>query len=300
MRAAALWLLAIPLAGQIPVPLPSQPNNGLGESDLDVIPGQKWRIHDLNRPRPTAITPGARPGEPPSDALILFDGKDLSHWQPFRMGTAPDAPDATWKVRDGYVEVVPGGVSLATKERFRDIQLHLEWAAPDLVNDKAQYRGNSGIMLLGRYEIQLLDSYENPTYADGQLGAIYGQWPPPVNPARKPGEWQSFDIVFEAPKYESDKMIKAPDVTVFLNGVLLHHHQEILTNLRMGGRRGAGANAAGAGGPSPQGGRGLFSGPPPAEGPIVLQGHPSVVAGAAPRFRNIWVRRLPPYDQPAR
>ena len=133
-----------------------------------------------------------------------------------------------WKVENGYVEVVPNAGDIRTKEKFGDVQLHVEWAAPAVVRGTSQNRGNSGIFLQGRYEVQVLDSFENPTYADGQAGAIYGQWPPLVNPVRKPGEWQTYDIVFEAPRVEGGKVVKPAYLTVFLNGVLLHHHKEAM------------------------------------------------------------------------
>src|SRR5579872_1163592 len=216
--------------------LPVQPNNGLGEPDGPPIPNQKWKVHDITRPHPRVVTPGKRDQDPPSDAIVLFDGKDLSKWtiQAGR-GAAPNV-NGTWKVENGYMEVVPGTGSLATKDKFGDVQLHLEWATPAKVNSYGQYRGNSGIMFLRRLEIQVLDSYDNPTYADGQAGAIYGQWPPLVNPVRKPGEWQAFDIVFEAPRYEGDKLVKQAYVTIFLNGVLIHNRQEFLVNMGPTGR----------------------------------------------------------------
>jgi hypothetical protein len=151
------------------------------------------------------VTPGAKPGNPPSDAIVLFDGKDLSHWTAeTKHGPAP----AAWKVENGYMEIVPGSGTLVSKEKFGDIQLHLEWAAPASITGDSQWRGNSGVLIMNRYEIQVLDSYHNLTYADGQAGAIYGQWPPLVNAARKPGEWQTYDIVFEAPKFDGGKLKK--------------------------------------------------------------------------------------------
>ena len=132
-----------------------------------------------------------------------------------------------WRVENGYVEVVPATGSVQTKEKFGDMQLHVEWAAPAEVRGASQSRGNSGVILMGRYEIQVLDSYDNPTYADGQAGSIYGQVPPPVNVSRKPGEWQTFDIVFEAPKFDGDRLARPAYVTAFHNGVIMHNRQEI-------------------------------------------------------------------------
>src|SRR6202035_4363508 len=133
-----------------------------------------------------------------------------------------------WKLENGYFEVVPGTGDLVTKEKFGDIQLHIEWSEPADITGKSQARGNSGVILMGLYEIQVLDSYNNPTYADGQAGAIYGQWPPLVNATRPPGQWQAYDIIFEAPRFEGDKLVKPMYVTVILNGVVLHNHQASL------------------------------------------------------------------------
>jgi len=227
----------------------------LGYDDTPLLPGGKWRVHDVNRPRPAVITPGVGTA-PPSDAEVLFDGTDLSKWV-----------DPKWIVRDGYMEVVDGAGSLNTREKFGDIQLHVEWAAPAKIEHKSQDRGNSGIMLMGRYEIQVLDSYENPTYADGQAASIYGQFPPPVNASRKPGEWQAYDIVFEAPKFDGGTLVKPAYVTLFQNGVVMHNRQELL-------------------GDTPHAKLGTYK-PHGAEESLQLQNHHTAV-----RYRNIWVRKL--------
>jgi hypothetical protein len=243
----------------------------VGYTDTPFIPDTKWRVHDISRPHPKVITPGTastpeQPGRPPSDATILFDGKDLSKWQTQGRGT-----DAKWKVENGYVEVAGGTGSIITKENFGDIQLHVEWAAPKQIVGNSQGRGNSGVIFMGRYEIQVLDSFDNLTYADGQASAIYGQYPPLVNPARPPGEWQIYDIVFEAPRFEGDKLVKPAYFTVFFNGVLVHNH-----TASMGATRH----------------RELARYEPhPPEGPVLLQDH-----GHPVRYRNIWVRRLTGYD----
>ena len=185
-------LLAILLFASVIV-LAQTPGANLGYTDTPMLPGLPYHVHDPSRPRPTVITPGAQTGAAPSDAIGLFTGADLSQWTTTKQ---------SWKVENGYVEVVPNAGDIRTKEKFGDVQLHVEWAAPAVVRGTSQNRGNSGIFLQGRYEVQVLDSFENPTYADGQAGAIYGQWPPLVNPVRKPGEWQTYDIVFEAPRIE--------------------------------------------------------------------------------------------------
>lgn len=246
-----------------------------GYSDTPVLPGQKWRVHDIARPKPPMVTPAPidRPGAPPSDAIVLFDGKDLSKWTARGKGKQRGTEvQPGWKVENGYMEVVGGAGDLVSKDKFGDIQLHLEWWTPPNSPDSSQWKGNSGVMLMGRYEIQILDSVNNPTYADGQAGAIYGQWPPLVNPARKAGEWQVYDLVFEAPRFNGDKVVKPAYVTLFFNGVLVHNKQEIL-------------------GPVAHRKYNLYS-PHPPEEPLVLQDHDVTV-----RFRNIWVRRLKGYDQ---
>jgi hypothetical protein len=250
--------------------LAQQPNHDLGYDDTPVIPGQKWKVHDVARPRPHVITPGAKPGDPPSDATVLFDGADLSHWVNLLKGQTK-AP--AWKVENGYFEVAPGTGDLITKEKFGDAQFHVEWASPVVVKGNSQARGNSGFLIMSRYEIQILDSYNNPTYADGGAGSIYGQWPPLVNAARRPGEWQSYDIVFEAPRFENGQLAKPAFVTVFHNGVLLHNRKEIQ-------------------GPMAHRKFTPYS-PHAAEEPLMLQDHHDLV-----RYRNIWVRRLAGYDRP--
>jgi hypothetical protein len=196
--------------------------------------------------------------------VVLFDGADLSKWVTRTKG---QVLQPKWKVENGYMEVVPATGSIETKEKFGDMQLHVEWAAPIEISGASQTRGNSGVMLMGRYEIQVLDSFENPTYADGQAASIYGQVPPPVNVSRKPGEWQTFDIVFEAPKFDGEKVVKPAYVTVFHNGVMMHNRQEIT-------------------GRTPHAKVGTYAAHGPEE-PLLLQNHGSKV-----RFRNIWIRKL--------
>jgi len=243
-----------------------------GYSDTPVLPGQKWKVHDIDRPRPASVTPGAQPGMPPSDAIVLFDGKDFSHW--LESGGKKKLKDAppTWTLGDGFMESNFGGGDIHTKEKFGDMQLHVEWASPSVIDGTSQWRGNSGIMIMGQYEIQVLDSWNNPTYADGQAGAIYGQWPPLVNAARKPGEWQAYDIIWEAPVFEGGKLTKPAYVTVIHNGVLLHHRKELIGN-------------------TPHRVVGKYT-PHPAEMPLSLQNHDTLV-----RYRNIWARRIGKYDQ---
>ena len=239
-------------------------NHDLGYDDTPMLPGLPFHVHDPKRPHPPVVTPAAQSGGAPSDAIVLFNGKDLSQWQ---------SAKSPWKVANGYLEVVPGAGDLATKQKFSNLQLHVEWAAPAEIRGNSQNRGNSGIFLQGRYEVQVLDSYQNPTYADGQAGALYGQWPPLANATRKPGEWQSYDIVFEAPKFEAGKLVKPAYATVFLNGVLLHNHKELM-------------------GPTVHRALAKYVAQP-AEDSLVLQDHQQPV-----RYRNIWIRPLRGYDQP--
>ena len=183
--------------------------------------------------------------------------------------------DAKWKVADGYFEVAPGTGSLITREKFGDVQLHIEWSEPTDIKGQDQDRGNSGVLLMDRYEIQVLDSWGNVTYADGQAASLYGQWPPLVNPIRPPGEWQAYDIVFEAPRFEGEKLVRPAYATVFFNGVLVHHRKEILGTM---------VHRAVA----------KYS-PHGDEEPLSLQDH-----GHKVRYRNVWIRRLQGYDQPER
>ena len=238
----------------------------LGYTDTPRLPDSPYLVHDGARPQPRVVTPGDTPGAPPSDAVVLFDGTDLSGWQ--RVGGG----EPGWKVADGAMEVVPKSGSIATRKHFADMQLHLEWAAPAEVRGAGQGRGNSGIFLMGLYEIQVLDGFENPTYADGITGAIYGQFPPRVNACRPPGAWQAYDIVWEAPRFDGERLVTPAAVTVLLNGVLLHHRKMLQ-------------------GPTQHRALAAYA-PHAATGPLQLQDH-----GDPVRFRNIWCRPLTDYDQ---
>ena len=239
-----------------------------GFTDTPMQPGLPWHVHDPARPKPPIVTPGATPGAAPSDAVVLFNGGDLSRWAHRDRNGTPS--DSTWPVRDGYFETGKG--SLHTRASFGDAQLHIEWATPAMVAGNSQGRGNSGVFLMGLYEIQVLDSFNNPTYADGQAGAMYGQWPPLVNVARKPGDWQTYDIVFEAPRFANGKLVKPAFQTVFWNGVIVHNRKEAI-----------GATVY----------RNVAQYRPHApELPLMIQDHENPV-----RYRNIWIRRLGAYDQ---
>jgi hypothetical protein len=206
---------------------------------------------------PTVIDPGSV-GGPPSDAIVLFDGKDLSKFR----GQRSEEPK--WKLKAGVMETTPQG-GMFSKDEFGDCQLHVEFATPSVVKGDGQGRGNSGVYLMGRYEIQVLDSFNNKTYPNGQCGAFYGHKPPLVNACRKPGEWQTYDIIFHAPKKLADGTVQAGSFTVLHNGVLIQDHISV---------SGESTTAAPLKGVAEK-------------GPLYLQDHGNPV-----RFRNIWVRNL--------
>lgn len=229
---------------------------------------QDWRS-GIAWTKPPLVIPGEKPGDPPSDAVILFDGKDMSAWN-----------KDVWEVADGVMTVVPKSGSISTKQKFGSVQLHIEFATPEKVEGSGQGRGNSGVFF-GLYEVQVLDSYDNETYFDGQCGSIYKQRPPLVNVCRKPGEWQSYDIIFNRPelKIENNKVVEVVRpgyLTVFQNGVLIINHHEIE-------------------------GTTFWHLPPDYEVhepmmPIMLQDHNNRT-----KFRNIWVREIPDTnDKPPR
>ncbi len=229
---------------------------------------RKWTQHDRNRPLPSVITPGEcstqdHAGRPPSDATVLFNGKDLSNWDSVKGGPAQ------WKVADGYFEVNPGTGDIRTQQAFGDCQLHVEWAAPDPPHGEDQDRGNSGVYLHSLYEVQVLDSYESKTYADGEAAAMYGQYAPLVNACRPPGQWQTYDIVFHGARFDDAGVLRRPaTLTVFHNGVLVQDDVRLM-------------------GPTAHRTRPQYS-PTPEKLPLQLQDHHHPV-----RYRNIWIRELP-------
>jgi hypothetical protein len=229
----------------------------------------RWMVHDMSRPAPPVVTPGTestqnQPGKAPSDAIVLFDGTDLSQW------TAERGGPAKWTVQDGFMQVAKRAGDIKTKQAFGSCQLHVEFATPSQVRDSSQDRGNSGVFLMATYEIQVLDSYNNKTYPDGQCAALYGQAVPLVNACREPGQWQWYDIIFHRPIFEGDKVVRKARFTVFQNGVLVHDNVEL------------------------QGGTGWI-GPHAVTGykphadklPLMLQDHNNPV-----RYRNIWIREI--------
>jgi hypothetical protein len=242
------------------------PKGKIGYEDTPMLPGGKWRVHDGTRPQPAAVETATTPGAAPADAQVLFGGTDLSRWRN-RAGQP-----AAWKVEQGAMVVAPKAGDIFTKDEFGDLQLHVEWATPSAVKGDGQDRGNSGVFLMGRYEVQVLDSFRSPTYPDGQAAALYGQFPPLVNASRPPGEWQVYDIVFTAPRFENGAVTTPAYLTVFHNGVAVHNHTALIgtTMHKVVGKYEAHA----------------------ARGPIRLQDHGNPV-----RYRNIWVRELGEYDR---
>ena len=226
-----------------------------------------WGVqHDRNAPQPPVVAPGeasteAREGKPPSDAIVLFNGKDLSNWE------SVDGGPAEWKVEKGDFATVPGKGDIRTKQAFGDCQLHVEYAAPNPPHGVDQDRGNSGVYLMSLYEIQVLDSYQSKTYPDGQAAALYGQYAPLVNACRPPGQWQTYDIVFHGPRFDAaGKLTRAATFTVLHNGVLVQDHVTAL------------GRTDGEHQPYEQ---------TPTKLPLKLQDHNHPV-----RFRNIWIREL--------
>jgi hypothetical protein len=227
---------------------------------------REWPVHSPERPQPPVVDPGpgSLPVPPPKDAIVLFDGKDLSKW------VHANGAAASFVVRDNYFEVQRGLGNLMTRDGFGDVQLHVEWSTPDPPRGRGQDRGNSGVYLMSKYEVQVLDSYDNTTYADGMAGALYGQFPPLVNASRPPGAWQSYDIVFHGPRFDSSgKLLRPATITVLHNGVLVQDHVTLT-------------------GPTAH-----YARPPyeahPERLPILIQDHSHPV-----RYRNIWLRELSP------
>jgi len=235
-------------------------------------PTGRWMVHDENRPAPPIITPGGRRSSPPSDATVLFDGTEesLKNWTDGKVTDGQPNP-VKWRFVDGYMESVKGGGYAQTKAQFGSCQLHVEFVTPSNVQGSGQGRGNSGVFLQGQYEVQVLDSYENKTYPDGQCGALYGRAVPLVNACRKPGEWQSYDIIYHRPFFDRNgKVTRKATFTIFQNGVLIQDHVTL------------------------EGGTGWINAHTITDykahgdkGPIQLQDHGNPV-----RYRNIWVREL--------
>ncbi|MEM7374620.1 MAG: DUF1080 domain-containing protein [Bacteroidota bacterium] len=222
---------------------------------------QNPRATEIWNPVPPKVTPGQTNSQAPSDAIVLFDGTDLSQW------TNMKGEQASWTVEDGAMTVKPRTGSIMTKENFGDVQLHIEWRSPTELVGEGQGRGNSGVFLMNQFEVQVLDSYTSSTYSNGQAGSIYKQYVPLANATKAPGEWQTYDIIFTAPVHGSSGRIVHPaTLTVIHNGVLIQNHVSLL------------GGTAYIGVPEYDGST---------EGPIQLQDHGNLVS-----YRNIWVRKL--------
>ena len=271
MRKTLLITMVIATAGLGGVVLQVLADAVLGYTDTPMLPSGKWHVHDPARPHPPVVTPAATFSDgaaAPSDAIVLFDGTDLSKWE-------GEKGDPKWTTHEDYMEVKPGTGAIHTKEKFGDFQLHLEFAEPLQVSGDSQERGNSGVFLQGVYEVQVLDCYNNPTYPDGQCGALYGQSPPLVNACKKPGQWQTYDIFFEAARWnENHELVRPASVTVVHNGLLIHHKQPLL-------------------GPTGHKILAKYDKELPDKGPLALQDHGNLV-----RYRNIWIRNITEDEKP--
>ena len=236
----------------------------IGYDDTPLItPGGKWKVHDIDRPRPAALKPGRGPGDAPADAVVLFDGRNVDQFRGKNDAACP------WKIEDG--ELIVNGGDIWTKASFGSCQLHLEWKTDPKTEGNSQKKGNAGIFFMDRYETQILDCENNLTYADGMAGAVYGQTPPLVNAVRPAGEWQTYDIIFTAPRLENGKVVEPAHITTILNGVVVQAHTKIL-------------------GPTLHKKATSYNGTFPAEAPFRFQDHKNSVPD---RLRNIWVRKLP-------
>ncbi len=239
----------------------------VGYSDTPVIPGTQWKVHDIDRPHPAAVAPAEKPGGPPADAIVLFDGTSADAFiSKNKEGKEQPCP---WKIENG--ELLVAGGDCWTNQEFASCQFHLEWMSAPETKGSSQKKGNGGIFLMDRYESQILDCDNNPTYADGMAGSVYGQTPPLVNAVRKAGQWQVYDIVFTAPKLDGGKVVEPARVTTFINGICVQNGTVIM-------------------GPTKHKQVTSYEGEFPAKAPIRLQDHknePPV------RLRNIWIRPLP-------
>ncbi|MEI6323542.1 MAG: DUF1080 domain-containing protein [bacterium] len=256
----------------LPTPTTNPPSTAKEVMKAAMEPAGKWLVHDDKRPQPKVVTPGAsfsQGAPPPSDAEVLFDGHGLAKWENEK------GENAAWPTQENTITSAHAG-GIRTHEKWADFQLHVEWAAPNPPVGKAQGRGNSGILINNMYEIQVLDSYQEPTYPDGQAAAVYGQSPPLVNSTKPPGEWQTYDILFESPRWnERGELIKKAVVTVLHNGVVVQNHYELMGCTD-------GINPA-----VPFHSASKYPKPHDPEVFIQLQDHKSAV-----RFRNIWIRPM--------
>lgn len=235
-----------------------------GYTDTPLItPDSPWKVHDLNRPRPDAVKPGAKPGDAPADAIVIFNGKDTSAF------AGKDGAACPWKIDNG--ELIVDGGDVWSKQSFASCQFHIEWKTHPKTYGNSQKKGNAGVFFMDRYEMQILDCENNPTYADGMAGAVYGQTPPLVNAVHPAGEWQTYDILFTAPVVKAGKVAAPAYVTIIANGIVVQNHTAIL-------------------GPTlHRKATNYTEGTFPDKAPFRFQDHKNSIPD---RFRNIWVRAL--------
>lgn len=232
----------------------------VGAQDTSTLPPEATEFYE---PKPGKVNPGPSTTSPPEDAIILFDGSGLQAWE-----SAGDGTEAQWEVANNTMTIKPGAGDIRTTQEFGDMQLHLEWKAPEEIEGEGQGRGNSGVIIMGKYEVQVLDSYDNETYTNGQAASVYKQSPPLVNATNPPGEWNVYDIIFKAPRFNEEGMLISPaTVSVLHNGILVQDHFRLR-------------------GPTEYRGIPNYT-PHPEKLPLVLQDHGDLVS-----FRNIWVREL--------
>jgi hypothetical protein len=239
----------------------------LGYDDTPFLPNSQWRVHDVKRPQPVKVEPGEKASDAPADAVVLFNGKDVSEWENVKDPAVPPVC-----IEDGVINIKKTLDGLRTKKTFGDCQLHIEWMVPTPADAAWGDWGNSGVYMLGKYEIQVIESHDSICYSDGQAGSVYGQTPPAVLAARKPGVWQSYDIAFTPPRFEGDKLVSPAYVTVFWNGVLVQNHTPIL-------------------GPTTHAALTNYETTRESTGPVSLQNH-----GSAVKYRNIWIRPFKPAE----
>jgi hypothetical protein len=263
MKHPAVLLLPVAAAFVIAAADPKADPYPIWYSDTPLIEaGGKWKVHDIDRPRPAALKPGRGPGDAPADAIILFDGKNTDQFR------GKDGAPCAWKIENG--ELIVNGGDIWTKASFGSCQLHLEWKTHPQTEGHSQKKGNAGVFFMDRFETQILDCENNLTYADGMAGAVYGQTPPLVNAVRPAGEWQTYDIIFTAPRVEGGKVVEPAYITTILNGIVVQNHTKIL-------------------GPTMHKKATSYTGTFPAQAPFRFQDHKNSIPN---RMRNVWVRPL--------
>ena len=263
MKKSALLLLSFAAVALVRADEKDGKPYPLGYTDTPLISvGGKWKVHDLDRPAPVAVKPGEKPGAAPADAIMIFDGKNTAKF------AGKDGAPCPWKIENG--ELIVDGGDVWSKESFASCQFHIEWKSDPKTYGNSQKKGNSGVFFMDRYECQILDCDNNPTYADGMAGAVYGQTPPFVNAVRRAGEWQTYDVLFTAPVLKDGKVVEPAYITTIINGIVVQNHTAIL-------------------GPTQHRKATNYDGKFPETAPFRFQDHKNTIPD---RFRNIWVRPL--------